>query len=168
MPARPVPLRTAVVHEAGTGNRSNMAIAVTATALVLAGLPATFEAAATLAGAIAGPVLGVFPGFGSPHHSRTATNKASPRWPPPSAPTATPTPNSEGAAMTYDQIIAYTLDQLDRLAGSRPTAQAPDAWRRPAITPIPPTTWVIWPHVGCVAPARFRSSNQPRRGRHCP
>ena len=59
-------LRTAIVHEAGTGNRNNMANAVNCTALVLAGLPDTFEAAATLAGAVAGPVLGVFPAWLTP------------------------------------------------------------------------------------------------------
>ena len=58
-------LRTAIVHEAGTGNRTH-GDAVNRTALVLAGLPDTFEAAATLAGAVAGPVLGVFPGVAHP------------------------------------------------------------------------------------------------------
>ena len=59
-------LRTAIVHETGTGNRIGMASAVNRTALVVACRPDTFDAAATLAGAVAGPVLGAFPAFLTP------------------------------------------------------------------------------------------------------
>ena len=108
-------LRTAVVHEAGTGNRNSMATAVNRTALVLAGLPDTFEAAATLAGAITGPVLGVFPVVLTPPQqdryrqrlAQVAATLGAERY---------GDAQQRGAAMTYDQIVAYTLDQLDRLA----------------------------------------------------
>ena len=108
-------LRTAIVHEAGTGNRVGMAAAVNRTALVLACRPDTFEAAATLAGAVAGPVLGVFPAYlTQPQEDRYRQRLAE----------GVATLGAEryadaqqrGAAMTYDEIIAYTLDQLDLLA----------------------------------------------------
>jgi hypothetical protein len=110
-------LRTAVVYEAGTGNRKNMmAMVVTAAALVLAGRPDTFDAAATLAGAIAGPVLGVFPVFWfTPSQqdryqqdlTQVAATLGADRY---------TDAHQRGEAMTYDQIIAYILDQLERLA----------------------------------------------------
>ena len=108
-------LRTAIVHDAATGNRNSMAAAVTCTALVLAGLPDTFEAAATLAGAGAGPVLGVVPALLTrPQQDRhqhglteVAATLGAERY---------ADAHQRGAAMTYDQIIAYTLEQLDRVA----------------------------------------------------
>ena len=109
-------LRTAVVFEAGTGNRHNMANAIRVAALVLAGRPDTFDAAATLAGAIAGPVLGVFPVVWftpSQQHryqqdlAQAAATLGTRRY---------TDAQEEGAAMIYDQIVAYTLEQLDRVA----------------------------------------------------
>jgi hypothetical protein len=108
-------LRTAIVHEAGTGARTGMAAAVNRTALVLAGRPATFEAAATLAGAVAGPVLGLFAAWLTPAQqdryrrglAELAATLGAERY---------ADAQRRGAAMTYDQIVGYTLEQLDRLA----------------------------------------------------
>ena len=63
----------------------------------------------------AGPVLGVFPAFLTPPQqdryqqrlAQVAATLGAERY---------ADAQQRGAAMTYDQIIAYTLDQLDRLA----------------------------------------------------
>jgi hypothetical protein len=82
---------------------------------VFAGVPNTVEAAATLAGVLTGPVLGMFPWFLSPrrrdrYEQRLAEVTAGlddQLW----ADT-----QRHGATMTYDSIVAYALEQLDRLA----------------------------------------------------
>ena len=59
-------VRTAVAHEARTGNRSVLAAAVTVAAAVLAGPADTSEVAATITGALAGPALGSSRAFLTP------------------------------------------------------------------------------------------------------
>jgi len=90
-----------------------MAGAVRAAALVLAGRPDTFEAAATLAGTVGGPVLGVFAVWPSPqdhyrqHLAHVGAALGMDRY---------TNAQQQGAAMTYNQIFAYALDQLGRFA----------------------------------------------------
>ena len=63
-----VALRAAVAHEARTGNRpAAVAPAPPVAVMVLAGSAPTFEAAATLGGAVAGPVFGMLPVWLGPH-----------------------------------------------------------------------------------------------------
>jgi hypothetical protein len=108
-------LRKAVEYDARTGNRVYMAMALTRTALVLAGSPDAFTAAATLDGALAGPVLGIVPRWLTPpqqkrYEQRLAAISAG------LGEDGTARARRRGAAMTYDEIVAYTLDQLGRLA----------------------------------------------------
>ena len=107
--------RAAVAHGASTGQRSSMDVDVCVAALILAADTDTFEAAATLAGAVE-PTLSVSLGWFTPlqrdryQHglAQAAATLGADRC------TAA---HQRGAAMTYDQTVAYTLDQLDRLAG---------------------------------------------------
>jgi len=82
--------------------------------LVLASLPDAFDAAATLAGAVAGPVLGAFPAFLTPSQrdryrqrlAHVAATLGADRF---------GEAQRQGAAMTYDEIVAYALTELDHL-----------------------------------------------------
>ena len=104
-------LCTAIVHEAGTGNRNILAGAVKVAAVVLAGRSDSFEAAATLTGAVDGPLLSVFPAWLTPSQlhlcqqrlAQVATALGPGRY---------RDARQRGAAMSYDEIIAYALDQL--------------------------------------------------------
>ena len=88
-------IRTAIGHEAGPATASSLPSTSPSPSLVLADQPATFEAAATLAGAVSGPVLGIFPPS-SAHTTGTATNNPRRRGRRPRRRRATPTPNNRG------------------------------------------------------------------------
>jgi len=106
--------RIAVAHAARTGHRAYLGLDVTVAALVLSGRADTFEAAATLAGAVAGPVFGFSTAWLNPqwqnrYQQRLAEAAAA------LGDQHYDDARQRGATMTYDQIIAYTLEQLDRV-----------------------------------------------------
>ena len=70
-----------------------------------------------LDGARHGPVLGQIPPTYTAHPPDPHRRRPSNTSPPASARTPTTTARQRGAAMTYDEIIAYTLDQLARISG---------------------------------------------------
>jgi len=104
-------MRAAVTHNAKTGLRNMMSFSVQVAALVLADLPDTVEAASTLAGVLTGPELGIFPLFLSPQRRDRYQQRLADLDDQLLADT-----QQRGAAMTYDLIVAFTLEQLDRLA----------------------------------------------------
>jgi len=108
-------IRGAVEHEARVGYRLALAIDLAVSALVLAGDPSTFDAAATVSGAVAGPALGHYPAFlGGNHEDRyhdALAHVASVLGPHHFAEA-----ERTGAAMTLDEIVAYTLEHLAALA----------------------------------------------------
>jgi hypothetical protein len=108
-------MRSAVRHNAKTGLWNMLSFSVQVATFVLAGVPDTVEAAATLAGALTGPVLGVFPQFLRPqqwvHYQQRLAEVTAALDEQFYADT-----RERGTVMTYDQIVAYTLEQLDRLA----------------------------------------------------
>ena len=114
-------LLTAVEYQARVGNRVQMSIDLAVAVLVLASSEDTFEPAATLAGAISGPTLRHLPGLddsdGRKRYSRTLATVAAYL-----GTEAYSAAQQSGASMTYDEIVAYTLERLDRLAG--PSAEA--------------------------------------------
>ena len=108
-------LRTAVDHAVRTGDRTHVTDAVAVATFVLAGHPARLAAAATLDAARHGPVLGPIPAtFSAIHQTRIGTARE--HVTSSLGPDAAAKARQLGAAMTYDEIIAYTLDQLSRIA----------------------------------------------------
>ena len=106
--------RRAVDHASHNGDRSCVASAVKVATLVLAASSVSGEASATLDGARHGPVLGDLPmTYAGIHQARidAALDQVARAL----GPDALNTAQRRGAAMTYDEIIAYTLDQLSRL-----------------------------------------------------
>jgi len=107
-------VHTAIRYETGTGNRMMIASALPIAVVVLSSHPESFPAAAELSGAINGPVLEQFPvflGSNKDPFERALAEVASALGP------GTYGENREhGAAMTYDDIVSFTLDQLNRLA----------------------------------------------------
>jgi len=108
-------VRSGIAHSARSGNRSQVGFNLTVAALVLAGVADTFEAAATLGGAVAGPLFGIDSSWLAPRqHDRyeyalagVATALGSQGY---------ANAQQRGAAMDYDEIVTYTLDQLGYLA----------------------------------------------------
>ena len=107
-------MRAAVDRDARAGQRTLIGIDVTFAALVLAGVADTCQAAATLAGAVTGPELGFSLAFLTPYQreryehglTKAAAVLGTRRY---------AAAQHAGAAMTYDQVVAYTVEQLDRL-----------------------------------------------------
>jgi hypothetical protein len=93
--------------------------------MVLAGDPDGLEAAATLAGALNGPVLGHLPTFLAGHHKHQY-GRALAAVATALSPDAYARAQRDGAAMTHDEIVAFTLSELGRVAdtGSRPAIEA--------------------------------------------
>jgi hypothetical protein len=108
--------RKAVDHIARTGDRAHVADVVAVATIVLADHPDHFEAAAALVGARHGPVLGAIPlTFAAIHRARFDAAEAHivgrlGREPDTRA-------RRHGAAMTHDEIVAFTLGALSALAG---------------------------------------------------
>jgi len=110
-------VHTAVEYQALLGNRLQMSIDLAVAVLVLASRKDAFESAATLAGAVSGPTLRDLPALtGSGDRKRYDQNLAVVAAHLGAA--AYAQAQQRGAAMTYDEIVAYTLEQLNRLAGS--------------------------------------------------
>ena len=106
----------AAIHQAArTGNRPDTADAVAVAAIVLAGHPDRLDAAATADGARHGPVLGPIPATYSAIH-KTRIDDAVERVAASLGTDAFAAARRRGAAMTYDEIIAYTRDQLACIA----------------------------------------------------
>ena len=107
-------IHTAIDHDARVGDRNYIAADVTVSVIVLAGDRHGLSSAATLSGAAAGPALGHIPAFTAANHreryERAVTDVAAAV-----GADAFARAQADGAAMTYEEIIAYTLDQLDRL-----------------------------------------------------
>ena len=106
----------AAIHQAArTGNRPEAADAVAIAAIVLAGHPDRLDAAATADGARHGPVLGPIPAtFSAIHKARIDATVE--RVAASLGTDAFAAARRRGAAMTYDEIIAYTVDQLACIA----------------------------------------------------
>jgi hypothetical protein len=117
-------IHAAIEHESHTGNRLTFAADITVAVVVLADQPSGFEAAATLAGACRGPVLGHLPAFlGAPHRDRYDQVLAD------LADTLGDEANAkaqhDGAAMTYDEIVHFTLAHLASVGNTSATSGAP-------------------------------------------
>ncbi len=106
---------TAIGVLARTGNRSNIADAIAMAAFVTAAHPAYREVAVTLDGARRGPLLGHIPAlFTTPYQPRLdATSEDVVAGLDPAIVGAA---QRRGAAMTYDEVTAYALEQLARIA----------------------------------------------------
>jgi len=108
-------LRVGVEHEGRVGaSRPMVAALVALGAVVLAGRPDGLDSAATLSGAVSGPVFGPIGLFtlGAQQSLYDACVDEVART---LGPSAYASAHERGAAMTYDEIVAYTLDQLDCL-----------------------------------------------------
>lgn len=109
--------RTSVEHFVRDGYRQNLADALSAVTTIFAEHHVGGDAAATVDGARHGPVLGqLLSGFLAPHRSRVEVARE--RVAAALGPDAYEAARHRGAAMTYDEIVAYTLDQLGRMADS--------------------------------------------------
>jgi len=109
-------LRSAIERVVAQGRREVLAPLIRVAVLVLAANPSGFKPAATVSGAADGPILG--------HYARL-TNVTRDRYDLALVTVATGIGENDyakavhdGAEMTYDDIVTYTLDQLDRLAES--------------------------------------------------
>ena len=116
-------MHTAIGHESHAGNRPTFTADLTVAVVVLAGRPDSIEAAATLAGAITGPVLGHLHAFlGGLHRDRYEQALAD------LAATlgddAYAKAMRDGAAMPYDEIVNFALAHLAAIAGE---SSPPDA-----------------------------------------
>ena len=110
--------RTSVEHFVRDGYRQNLADALSAVTTIFAEHYVGGDAAATVDGARHGPVLGqLLSGFLAPHRSRVEVARE--RVAADLGADAYEAARHRGAAMTYDEIVAYTLDQLGRMADSR-------------------------------------------------
>jgi len=105
----------AIDHEAHIGNRTVLAADVLVAVVVLAGNSNSMDAAATLAGAINGPVLGHLVFFLGPSH-RDRHERAVERAAAVLGAQRCAEAQRRGAAMTYDEIIVSALEQLACLA----------------------------------------------------
>ena len=107
-------------HYVRVGRRSLLSSLVAVAALVLAGLRDTSEAAATLCGAVSGPELGRFPTFLP--HAAARYEQTLAELEVTLGPDTYARAWQRGESMTYDEIVAYALEQLKRLAetGSEP------------------------------------------------
>jgi predicted ATPase/class 3 adenylate cyclase len=114
-------IRGAAEHHARLGQRTLLAGSLRVAIVVLAATPPGRDAAATLVGAINGPILNHFTGF--PHDRGKRYDEAVAALVTALARDDYATAQQRGAAMTYDEIVAYTHAQLDRLAES---SSAPD------------------------------------------
>jgi predicted ATPase/class 3 adenylate cyclase len=110
-------VQAAVEHEARRGRRDLISPSIRVAALVLAASPSGFEAAACLIGALDGPVLG--------HYADFVAGSVQERYDRAVADTVAAlgqrnytNATQRGKAMTYDDIVAFTLHQIARLAGS--------------------------------------------------
>jgi len=108
-------ITAALAFEARAGYRFAIAVDLAIAALVLAASPHGLFPAAVLSGAVAGPVLGSYPAFiGGNHQDRyvQALADVAARL----GQEAYARAQAEGAAMTFDEIVAFALDQLAALA----------------------------------------------------
>jgi hypothetical protein len=105
----------AIDRAAHSGNRVVVADAVALAILVFAGRADSFEAAAAADGALHGPALVHIPplwtGIHQPRIDAALEHVATTL-----GDDAFGAAQQRGAAMTYDEIIAYTLDQLAEIA----------------------------------------------------
>ena len=107
--------RAAIHQTARAGNRPDAADAVALAVVVLADLPDRFDAAATLLGVRHGPVLGhIPPTYSAVHQGRidVAREHITARLGTDEIANA----RRRGEAMSYDEIIAYALEQLALIA----------------------------------------------------
>ena len=110
--------RTALDFSAHTGNRPDATDAIAIAAVVLAACPDGLDVAATLDGAREGPTLGAIPPQTSGIHQYridAAREHAAAGL----GPDAFAAARACGAAMSYDEIIAYALEQLGQIADDR-------------------------------------------------
>jgi hypothetical protein len=101
----------AVRHEAQVGGRGLLAANLRVAVVVLAGTPNRFPAAATLAAAADGPMLGHYPKFligNQQDRYEHATTKIATNL----GPDVYAEAQRRGAAMSYDEIIDFALLQL--------------------------------------------------------
>jgi len=105
----------AIDHDARTGRRLYVPVDIAIAAVVLAVSPDGLVPAAVLAGAVSGPVFGHINLYirGSQRDRYDRVIKDVSHGLGPDTDTRS---QQQGAAMTYDEIISYTVDQLDRLA----------------------------------------------------
>jgi predicted ATPase/class 3 adenylate cyclase len=116
-------LHAAIEHEAQIGRRGLIAGGLRIAAIVLAATRHGNEAAATLIAAANGPVLGhyapaTWAGIEVVRSERAAADVAAAL-----GPAAYTQAQQRGASMSYDEIIAYTLDHLSRLTESESDRQ---------------------------------------------
>jgi predicted ATPase len=111
-------IRTALNHGARIGDRLYFAVSIWIAGFLLAGRPDGFEAAATLGGAVSGPVLGhqatSIIAINRDGYERALASAAAGL-----GQAAYTKAQQRGAAMTYDQIVTFALDQIGVLADGR-------------------------------------------------
>jgi len=110
-------IRAAIAHEARLGNRALLTANLRVTTAVLGTSRIGLDTAAVLLGAITGPVLGRYPMMFSPR-LRAIYEDALTDVETALGPDAYAAAQQRGAAMSYDQIVSFTLDRLARIAES--------------------------------------------------
>jgi predicted ATPase/class 3 adenylate cyclase len=108
-------MRAAIAHEARIGNLGLLTSNLRVTTAVLGTSRTGLDTAAVVVGAITGPVLGRYPVMFSPYF-RAIYQRALKDVETALGPDAYAAAQQRGAAMSYDEIVAYSLEQLDRLA----------------------------------------------------
>ena len=105
----------AALHEARVGSRPMMATFIAVAVVVLASHPEGFQAAATLSGAGSGPVLGMFPQFWRVAR-RDTYDRALAHVAAGLSDDEYTAAQHRGSAMTYDEIVEFTIGHLAGLA----------------------------------------------------